>query len=523
MKKEGWTLQVHLTFYLKENIQAGQLVPIGEHIELPIQYNGWKSIPGEFPMPAAKRKLHVFLCHASQDKPVVRELYQKLAAEGWIEPWLDKDKILPGQQWQVVIEEAVESADIVIVFLSNHSVQKEGFVQRELRYAYVMALEKPESTIFLIPVRLEDCPAPRSLRDLQWLNYFGVEKDDSYAGLLQALKLRHRQVVEHEKEARAHQEAEEQASQEAAERARLELEERVRKETESRVRAEYEAREKARLAVEQKRPPVVSVVKPLAREAAPVSRASSPTYADRLTLNGMEFCRVPAGKFLMGSAENDKQANDDEKPQHTVEIPYDYWLARFPVTNEQYAQYVKAAGQNHPVSGWQQKKDHPVTQVAWDDAVAYCQWLNDLLEGKLPQNYLLRLPGEAEWEKAARGTDGRIYPWGNTFDKNRCNTLESGFLGTTPVGKYSPQGDSPYGCADLSGNVWEWTRSLYKPYPYQAGDGREDEKAGGGWALRGGSWAGDVGYARCALSFVGPIFILVDDRGFRVVASPFLL
>lgn len=470
---------------------------------------------------------------------MVRALYQKLAAEGWLEPWLDKDRILPGQQWQVVIEEAVESADIVIVFLSNHSVQKEGFVQRELRYASVMALEKPESTIFLIPIRLEACLVPRSLRDFQWTNYFGEEKDDSYGSLLQALKLRHQQVLEAEQNERTRQETEAKARFETEAQARQELEARLRQETEARVRAEYEAREKARReaeAQERKRPAAARAIEPpaLAREEKPAGRIVSPTYADRLTLNGMEFCRIPAGKFLLGSAESDKQAYDDEKPQHSVDIPYDYWLARFPVTNEQFAQYAKAAGTNHPVSNWQVKKDHPVTQVSWKDAMAYCQWLHDLLKGQLPQNCVLRLPTEAEWEKAARwkpSPDGRgqvkgealVYPWGNTFDANKCNTAENGIGGTTSVGKYSPQGDSPYGCAEMSGNVWEWTHSLFKPYPYQAGDGRENEKASGNRVLRGGSWASNDGYARCAFRLDFPYGTLLDYRGFRVVASPALL
>jgi len=112
----------------------------------------------------SSRPLKVFLCHASGDKPVVRELYQKLAAEGWIDPWLDEEKLSLGQHWTTVIEEAIDSADIVIIFLSRHSVHKEGFVQRELNYAWELSLEKPRETIFLIPFRLDDCEPPRYLR-----------------------------------------------------------------------------------------------------------------------------------------------------------------------------------------------------------------------------------------------------------------------------------------------------------------------------------------------------------------------
>ncbi len=147
------------------------------------------------------RPLRVFLCHSSNDKPAVRELYQKLRAEAedWIDPWLDKMKILPGQNWRIVIEEAVEASDIVIICLSNHSVNKEGFVQREIRYAYDLALEKPDGVIFLIPLRLEECEVPRGMRSLQWVDYFGVEKDEQYSNLLEAMKLRHKQKLSLEK------------------------------------------------------------------------------------------------------------------------------------------------------------------------------------------------------------------------------------------------------------------------------------------------------------------------------------
>jgi hypothetical protein len=110
------------------------------------------------------RKLRVFLCHASQDKPIVRELYQRLLSEDWIDPWLDEEKLLPGHDWDREIEKAVETADVVIVCLSNQSVTKEGYVQRELRFALDIALQKPDGTIFIIPLKLDDCESPRRLR-----------------------------------------------------------------------------------------------------------------------------------------------------------------------------------------------------------------------------------------------------------------------------------------------------------------------------------------------------------------------
>lgn len=137
------------------------------------------------------RKLRVFLCHASQDKPVVRELYQRLNAEGWIDPWLDEEKLLPGQDWDLEIEKAVEAADVVLVCVSSRSVTKEGYIQREIKFALDIALEKPEGTIFIIPLRLDDCDVPRRLRSWQYVDYFPSEKlKASYQRLLQSLQVR---------------------------------------------------------------------------------------------------------------------------------------------------------------------------------------------------------------------------------------------------------------------------------------------------------------------------------------------
>ncbi len=144
-------------------------------------------------------KLRVFLCHASEDKSDVRELYDKLSAESWIEPWLDERNILPGQEWDTEIEKAVENADVVIVFLSNLSITKEGYVQRELKYILGIALEKPEGTIFIIPLRLDNCKPPRRVRTWQYVDYFPEDQRDvTYQHLLQSLRVRLEQRLETE-------------------------------------------------------------------------------------------------------------------------------------------------------------------------------------------------------------------------------------------------------------------------------------------------------------------------------------
>jgi formylglycine-generating enzyme required for sulfatase activity len=168
----------------------------------------------------------------------------------------------------------------------------------------------------------------------------------------------------------------------------------------------------------------------------------------------------------MGSdPKRDSQAEDCEKPQHRV-TPAAFQIGRYPVTVAEYACFVRAGhaapqrGTYRPITWDDQLKrlDHPVVCVTWHDAVAYAAWLAKLTG----QSW--RLPTEAEWEKAARGTDGRIYPWGDAFDKARCNVSESGIGTTTPVGSY-PNGASPYGAQDMAGSVWEWASSLFKPYP----------------------------------------------------------
>jgi len=136
------------------------------------------------------RPLRVFLCHSSNDKTAVRELYQKLRAEPWIQPWLDEEELYPGQDWNMEIEKAVVSSDVVIVCLSNGSINKRGFVQKELRFALDVALEMPEETIFVIPLRLEECTPPRSLRDWQYADYFEGQRERAYRRLLVSLKSR---------------------------------------------------------------------------------------------------------------------------------------------------------------------------------------------------------------------------------------------------------------------------------------------------------------------------------------------
>lgn len=216
------------------------------------------------------------------------------------------------------------------------------------------------------------------------------------------------------------------------------------------------------------------------------------------------FVEIPAGKFVMGS-----DAEEDEVPRHEVDLPR-YFISRYPVTVAQYRAFVESTGYEASSLSLNGVANHPVTHVPWEDALAYCGWLQERLGawGWMEEGWKVTLPSEAEWEKAARGQDGRIYPWGEDADPERANYHETGISDTTTVGCF-PLGESPYGCEEMSGNVWEWTRSLWGEqfgtpdfeYPYEAQDGREDLEASSEVlrVLRGGAFINNSWYVRCAM------------------------
>lgn len=226
------------------------------------------------------------------------------------------------------------------------------------------------------------------------------------------------------------------------------------------------------------------------------------TPLKKLKATHPEMITIPEGDYLIGISDDqithllrtelwaeewvEKDMFAIEQPQHIIHMPA-FQIGRTPVTNGEYYLFIWTTGYKVPKewSGFrfaEGTENHPVIGVSKIDVQAYCDWLNETLGADY------RLPTEAEWESAARGGDERLYPWGEEFDPWRCNTLESGKRGTTPVGEYSPSGDSPFGVVDMAGNVWEWTSSVLKPYPYQATDGRENGDLRSRFVIRGGSW-----------------------------------
>jgi formylglycine-generating enzyme required for sulfatase activity len=207
------------------------------------------------------------------------------------------------------------------------------------------------------------------------------------------------------------------------------------------------------------------------------------------------FVRIPAGPFTMGSDPSvDPLAFEIETPQATVDVQT-FYIGRYEVTVAQYANFVRATG--HTVvdsSALEGTPDHPVTGVSWTDALAYARWLDrelrassvtpEGLDTLLVDGWRVTLPTEAEWEKAARGTDERVYPWGNEPRRDRAVYA---VRGPAAVGSVECP-ECPYGLADMSGNVWEWTRSPYQPYPYDEADDRADLDAEALWVMRGGAF-----------------------------------
>jgi formylglycine-generating enzyme required for sulfatase activity len=273
-------------------------------------------------------------------------------------------------------------------------------------------------------------------------------------------------------------------------------------------------------------------VEPVRRAAAGKALAAmGDPRSEVMTVDGMELRTVPAGPFRMGSEDDDREGYADERPAHDCDLPYEYRIGRYPVTVAQFREYVKSERLQDPDS-LRGAGNHPVVLVSWSEALAFCRWLEGRWrqQGLLPPGWGVSLPSETEWEKAARGTNGLRYPWGPQFDRDQTNSREAGIGEVSTVGCF-PGGVSPCGCEEMSGNVWEWTRSLWGKdwravsfrYPYMRADGREDLAASSEIlrVVRGGSFFDDSGDARCAFrDRLVPAYRLINI-GFRVVLLPF--
>ncbi len=299
-------------------------------------------------------------------------------------------------------------------------------------------------------------------------------------------------------------------------------------------------------------------------------------------LEKMEWCEVPEGEFLMGCTEEEvefiwqemkkfyeerswswKNSPEDVQrwlrlalPKHAVSLSK-FVIGKFPITNHEFRSFWKCGGYQEkrwwsaagiawlnrsPEENFDLEKtrrrnnrtepafwhddqwgvsNRPVVGVTWFEAMAYCAWLTEQLRssGQFPEGYVVRLSTEAEWEKAARGTDGRYWPWGNQWNDDHGNTHAGGLLTTSSVGIF-PKGASPFGVLDMAGNVREWCHSLLVAYPYDSRDGRESINSEERRATRGGMWLQGKYSACCAYRRHYPPDRYHDGLGFRVVIGP---
>lgn len=579
-------------------------------------------------MPKPKHPLKVFLCHASADKPKVRELYRYLRKRG-IQPWLDAEDLLPGQNWQVEIPKAIASSDAIIICLSTNSVDKEGYVQKEIKFALDKALEMPDGRIFIIPARLDECEVPFTLKPFHWVDLFDTE---GYTRLMKSLKLRasqlERATVQLPKQDDTNSNLPGKSKEASQEGVLVHIDGDVHgniiigdqntvqlqtPQTEPEQPAEIkppaitEKKESKKLTPHLKTPYVIAIIgaaatiiaaligilpqyfnpAPLPPTSPTINSTSvltttsivlppsatprpsvSPTKAFTQTsislpteitdAKGVSMQLVPEGNFTMGS----NNGSPDEKPTQSVYLDT-FYVDRYEVTNKLYADCVNAGVCSRPKQIYllgptysrinyvqdgiptdlheyridqyydsESYKNFPVVSVNWSMAKTYCEWRD------------ARLPTEAEWEKAARGTDGRAYPWGNEFSCSSGNFFDFGLghnwdytwnpgsnrgkswlvgptcdetVGTASVGSF-PSGSSPYSVDDLSGNVSEWVNSLYKPYPYNYINS-ESSQGSGERVFRGGSFYSGKLPSRSSTRQSAPENYSAADLGFRCARS----
>ena len=426
------------------------------------------------------QKLRVFLCHASQDKPAVRGLYKRLAAETWIDPWLDEEKILPGQDWNLEIQKAIHDAEIIIVCLSKESVAKEGYVQREFRIALDLAQEKPEGTIYVIPLKLTDCSIPSRFKQWQWVDYF---TPNAYGRLLKSLHLRTNTLKIETSEVNAESVVE--FKPVVSQDDRLDLYHFVEIQLQKDAKVSY----------------------PFWIGKYPVTNAqyerflNAPDFAN--SLYWLEFSKFDMNCKPIGHWERtgvDWLKKQLKESRSNILLPR-YWDDKnFGISNP-----------NHPVVG-----------ISWYEANAYSEWLfqnwDNLSESNANPTVkprAIRLPLETEWVIAAGGElPPDRYPWDEAGKSNkllkdklrRSNTSDSGIGHTTPVNAYH-LGKSSLGVMDMAGNVWEWQANYY---------GLDQDNLG----LRGGSWDNEVVFASIwGRNFLHPSF-WSNSFGFRLVLLP---
>ena len=419
------------------------------------------------------RKLKIFLCHASQDKPAVRELYQHLKIEGWIDPWLDEEELLPGQDWNFEIVKGLRAADVIIICLSSVSVPKEGYVQKEIKRALDIADEKPDGIIYIVPLKLDTCDLPYRLEHIQALDY---SADGAYDKLLRSMRLRAEHLG---------------LSTERGSQKRIETGANLLKDNTD-----------------------FDFYKFIKIDANSSEGASYAFWISKYPVTNAQYQRfLNADDFANGLfwLEFPKYDEREHKVGNWGDTPRK-WLID---SMKDSAKYLAPEWWDDPKLGVSQP-NNPVL-VTWYEANAYCEWLNknwkNLIENVVNSELApvqVRLSLESEWVLAAGGDSpkGR-YPWDVLGEEttslkkilNCTNVRESGMGVTVPVDAF-PDGISPFGLMDMAGNCFEWQANLRDEF-----EGR--------LAFRGGPWDEDYKFARVA--HYGSFFPSAISVGFRIV------
>jgi formylglycine-generating enzyme required for sulfatase activity len=459
----------------------------------------------------------IFLCHASEDKTQVREVYHRLRAIEGFEPWLDEEDLLPGQEWAWEIPRALQTSDFILVFFSRASVAKRGYVQREMKLALDAWQEIPEGTIHTIPVRIDECEVPESFRRYHWANLFDPNGFDHIVCAIRAEVAKRSgltpplspQPSPRPIDAAPQREA---ATPPVREKDRPEVHRQTTSDT--RVITGLSRRLKRLLLLVGFLCLLVTglylvlsqrTLGPQSQPEPRNARTTEGTQPESSLTNslGMQFALIPAGEFLMGST-----SGTGHDLVHTVRISRPFYLGSHEVTQGQW----EAVMGNNP-SHFKSDANRPVETVSWGEVQKFIDKLNTREGGTK-----YRLPTEAEWEYAARAGSTTAYSFGDDsrqlgkyawFADNAGNT-------TRPVGKLQPNG---WGLYDMHGNVWEWVQDWYGTYTTEPVTDPQGPASGLLRISRGGGWQFTAWYCRSVYRYR----LVPDNRmaflGFRLLRT----